>query len=393
MRSRGFGVTYKRFGYGAAGGVEPWRVCYWGHPPGYWSDIPFRNCQNPDTDTHTINLAVIRDYYAKQFAPELGFVIKTEPRLRRPGDPPRPYSPDLAIFGSDGKRMVAVEYQRSHETYEKFADRDDLRRSEGWAAVDWWFDDTQPNPDAPRKTVYDKSEMHRTHLASIGVHHFRCWVDLDTLRLQAEYGRPSSIPPDRRIRVDRRIEKAVLANCSTAKLIRELEGEPEHKYIKQHVQPLRPRTGSELQFLADVNYSIEREQRVALAVIKRQQRLAEQDRRHREYAARLMARRQAARDAEDAVRRIAQDRQRAADEERLRLQQMEEEKWQQIQLSEPVNSSRYSVRFALNLKVGNLIRRGPGFAPEVYQGQSGAGYSTDRYTYASIEGWQVKTIS
>ena len=59
--------------------------------------------------------------------------------------------------------MVAVEYQRSREAYEKFCDRDDLRRSEGRAA-DWWFDDTQPKPDEERTTYC------RTHLALLNVY-------------------------------------------------------------------------------------------------------------------------------------------------------------------------------------------------------------------------------
>lgn len=283
MRGRGFGVSYKRFGYGSGGSVEPWRVCHWGHPKGYWSDVPIGICNSPDTDTHAVNLAVIRDYYAKQFKPELGFVIKTESRLRKPGDPPRDYSPDLAIYGSKGERMVAVEYQRSHEAYEKFADRDELRRSEGWAAVDWWFDDTQPNPEEPRQTVYDKSQAHRTHLALLGVRLYRCWVDPQTLKLQAEPGRCGELPPERRKRIERHIEKAELKECSTAKIIRELEGTPEESIVKEYKEPLRPTRGSELEFLEDINYSLERERRAALAVVAKQKRLEEQDRRHREF--------------------------------------------------------------------------------------------------------------
>ena len=76
--------------------------------------------------------------------------------------------------------------------------------------------------------------------------------------------------------------------------------------------------------------------------------------------------------------------------ERERLEKIENAKWQLIEFSDPVNTSRYSVRFAMNLRVGDLIRRGPGRPPEVYQGHSGAGYSTDRFTYSSIDGWQVR---
>lgn len=283
MRDRGFGVSYKRFGYGSGGGVEPWRVCYWGHPPGYWTDVPIRNCQNADTDSHSIALEIIREHYAEQFKPELGFVIKREPRLRKPGDPPRAYCPDLAIYGPNGERLVAVEYQRSYEAYEKFADRDELRRSEEWTLVDWWFDDTQPNPKKPRRTVYEKSQSHRTHLALLSARLYRCWIDPDTLKLQAEQGRGGDLPPERRKRIARHIERSPLRECSTASLIRELEGTPEESIIKEYKEPLRPSRGSKLEFLEDVNYSLERERRLALAVVARQQRHEEQDRRHREF--------------------------------------------------------------------------------------------------------------
>lgn len=282
-RDKGVDVTYKRFGYGSDGGVEPWRVCHWSHSPGYWADSPFKNCQNPATECHTIALQIIREYYAKQFKPELGFVIKTEPRLRKPGDPPRAYSPDLAIFGPNGERLVAVEYQRSYETYEKFADRDELRRSEGWTAVDWWFDDTQPDPDKKKQTVYTKSQAHRTHLALLSVRLYRCWIDPQTLKLQAEPGRSGNLPPDRKKRIERHIEKVDLIECSISKAILDLEGSPEESIIKEYKQPLRPHQGTELQFLDDLNYSVERERRVAVAVLSRKKRLEEQDRKDREF--------------------------------------------------------------------------------------------------------------
>ena len=317
-REKGFSVTYKRFGYGSDGGVEPWRVCHWSHAPGYWGESPFKNCQNPDTECHSIALQIIREHYAKQFKASLGFVIKTEPRLRRPGDPPRAYSPDLAIYGPKGERLVAVEYQRSHEAYEKFADRDELRRSENWAAVDWWFDDTQPNPDKKKQTVYTKSQAHRTHLALLSVRLYRCWIDPQTLKLQAEPGRSGDLPPNRKKRIERHIEKANLIDCSIAEAIRELEGTPEESIIKEYKQPLRPDAGLELEFLDDLTYSIERERRVAIAVLSRKERLEEQDRKHREFQQKYI-------EEQEALRKEQEERQKQIDEEIERHNQILQE--------------------------------------------------------------------
>ena len=317
LRERGQTVTYKRFGYGSDGGVEPWRVCYWGHPPGYWDGVQFRDCQSASTSAHTVHLAVIQQHYEKQFKPEDGFTIKTEQRLRKPGDPPRPYSPDLAIYGPKGERMVAVEYQRSHEAYEKFCDRDDLRRSEKWAAVDWWFDDTQPDPEKERTTVYGRSQMHRTHLALMSVPFFRCWVDPATLVLEADEGMCGELPPNRHKRVERKLEKAELAECSTAKIMRQIEDGPERSIIEGYTAPLEAKAGSELNFRARVEYSLEKERRLALAVVERQKRLEEQDRRHREWVAEQQ-RIEAERRERERIRQEELERQRQKEEQERR---------------------------------------------------------------------------
>lgn len=269
LKSRGQSVAYRRFGYGTLGSVDPWRVCYWGHPPGYWAGVGIKYCQNPSTDEHSVNLAVIRKFYEQKFSPAEGWIVKVEPKLRKMGDPPRPYSPDLAIYSPEGKRMIAVEYQRSYEPYEKFCDRDDLRRSEGWASVDWWFDDTRFNADDCRRTVYEKSEMHRTHLSALYAHHFRCWIDPVTLKMQAEYGRSGELPPRQRSKVDRHIDKVRLQECKTSELIKQVERLPEGKALAEYRHPLRPSVNSDLDFRADLEYSLERERRIALAVIAR----------------------------------------------------------------------------------------------------------------------------
>jgi len=283
LKARGQTVTYKRFGYGSDGGVEPWRVCYWGHPPHYWDGVELRDCQNPLTNAHTVNLAVIRRFYEKKFKPKDGFTIKTEQRLRRPGDPPRPYSPDLAIYGPNQERMVAVEYQRSYESYEKFCERDELRRIEGWAAVDWWFDATNPNPDVDRPTVYSKSQMHRTHLALLAVPFYRCWVDPQTLELKAECGEAGDLPPNRKKRIERRIEKAESTECSTALVMRELEQSQTPKAIDHQPVYFQARPDSELILVDHTAVSLDRENKKALAVLARQKQLEEQDRRQREW--------------------------------------------------------------------------------------------------------------
>lgn len=303
LKQRGQSVTYRRFSYGSDGGVEPWRVCYWGHGPGYWDGVQFRDCQNPSTNAHTVHLAVIKRHYEKQFDPKEGFTIKVEQRLRKPGDPPQIYSPDLALYGPKGEPMVAVEYQRSFESYEDFCRRDDLRRSEDWAAVDWWFDDTQEKPEEKRPTVYSRSQMHRTHLALLGVPFYRCWVDPHTFKLEADYGTCGDLPPNRKKRVERKLEKAELAECSTAQIMRQIEEGPEREIIKEYTKPLEALPGSDLNFRGRFEYNAERERRLALAVVTRQTRLEEQDRRHREWVAEQQ-RLEAAQREED---RIAQE--------------------------------------------------------------------------------------
>jgi len=431
LRDRGVSVSYKRFGYGSGGGVEPWRVCYFGHPPGYWEGVPFRDCQNQDTDSHRINLEVIRRYYERDFKPDDGYVIKVEPRLRRPGDPPRPYSPDLAIYGPKRERLVAVEYQRSYEAYEKFLERDMMRRSapESWAAVDWWLDDTQQDPDHPRPTVYERSQMHRTYLSSIPVRHVRCFVDPETLKLQAEYGKCGQIPPERRKRVERHIEKADLKECSTARIVLQVEGQPEWQRVKEYKEPLRPKRGSELTFREDLAYSLERERRIAEAVINQQRRLEEQDRRHRQYEheqkMQLVERIQAIAaesgntyieasadlswDELTKMLALAKDVATCELERKQRESRGEKatQKWNAAQ-TEITEKQRQAMEAELHwhpvemqpavrgqqmlktaLRQGDRLRRSRWDQEEVYRGRTGSGYSTNRQTYMSLDGWQV----
>ena len=486
LQGRGVGVSYRRFGYGSTGSVEPWRVCSWAHPPGYWQDVPFKDCANPDTDTHRVHLEVIRRFYEKEFPPSQSFSIKVEQMLRKPGDPPRPYCPDLAIYGPSGERLVAVEYQRSFEAYEKFADRDDLRRSEGWAKVYWWFDDTRPDPEKPRRTVYDRSQQHRTHLILASSEPIRCWVDPYTLKLQAEYGTSGDLPPKRRRRVERHLEKADLAECSTADLFKQFEATPEEKIVKPYKAPLRALAGSDLNFREDLDYKLERERRFALAVVSRQRRLEEQDRRHREWTVKkpqldrisrltsslrlkgfhfapefwsehddldtltkaadnlqldldrvhdhirseLEIQRladlalQAAIEKQQApyadtiseIKESISNLRRSDDHHRLTLERTaarlhevtysrhllvqrqqaraaQEAHRQAERHWHPIEAKSELVRGKQVLKtlilVGDRIRQGPGSAEEIYQGVSGAGYSTDRHTYSSLAGWQI----
>lgn len=426
LKSRGVDVSYRKFAYGANGSVEPWRVCYWAHPPGYWDGVEFKDCQNPSSNAHSVHLNVIKRWYEESFKPEQGFKVTVEPRLRRPGDPPRPYSPDLAIYGPKGERLVAVEYQRSHESYEKFCSRDDLRRSEKWADVDWWFDDTQNDPEKNRITVYEKSQQHRTHLALLSVFFYRCWVDPQTLKLEAEYGRSGELPPHRVKRLHRHIEKADLAECSTAAIIRQIESGPERKIIEAYTKPLEAVPGSVLNFKKRTDWSLAKQQKIAEAVVMRQKRLEEQDRRHRKLEAeqkRLFEEQQeqeriqrekqeeesriSGKELAQELRERALEESKKAEEQRIqrekkekaikdledhkrKLYEQEQSRWHQIQFTEPISNRGGAFSSAVNLRIGSLIRRGPGHEVEVYEGMTNAGYSTDKHTYLSLSGWQVR---
>jgi len=50
---------------------------------------------------------------------------------------------------------------------------------------------------------------------------------------------------------------------------------------------------------------------------------------------------------------------------------------------------RSGQRIATGLMAGDRIRRNPSGEEEIFKGCTGAGYSTDRHTYRSLEGWQV----
>jgi len=395
LKDRGQNVSYKKFAYGFDGAVEPWRVCYWGHPPGYWDGIQFRDCQNAATNAHSVHLAVIKKHYEKNFCPSKGYKVKVEERLRRPGDPPKPYSPDLAIYGPNGERLIAVEYQRSYESYEKFHDRDSLRRAEKWPAVDWWFDDTQPKPGVEKATVYIKSQEHRTHLALLKANFFRCWVDHNTLVLQAEQGRCGELPPARKKRIEKKIERASLSECSTYRAVKLLEGEPEAKTIKEYIEPYIARRGTELNFRNLFDYSLEREHALAKAVATRQKRLEEQDRVHREWATKQ----------ENALKTQLQVRQintkkeivkeqesliYTADEKDVRNCIKRVENVEQVGWSEPY---RNGYRMAKNIMLGSLIRKNK-YCPWLsYEGITSIGFMVDGKEYLSIDGWEVKVES
>lgn len=380
LRDRGPVVKYRSFGYGSSGSVEPWRVCHWGHPPGYWNNIPFRDCQNPDRDTHKVNLQVIKRYYEKKFPRNEGFSIKIEQRLRRPGDPPRAYSPDLAIYGKQNERLIAVEYQRSYEPFDKFVDRDELRRVEDWKAVDWWFDDTQPASiqAKPKQTVYTKSQMHRTYLAAMSVYFFKCWVDPTTLVLQAEYGTSGNKPPNRKRRQLRHLEKAEMNECSTSNLINRFRGEPEWSIVKNYENALRPRSGSELDFRLDLTYSLKRQAKIAQATLAQQTRLERQDKEHRAYVARLRAEYREETPAHD---------NKSQDQNNKPKDSIIQEEWEAI---EGRNEFIRGVEILkTKISIGDTIRRNDNSRPVVYTGISSLGYTTTGGTHENLIGWQI----
>ena len=85
-------------------------------------------------------------------------------------------------------------------------------------------------------------------------------------------------------------------------------------------------------------------------------------------------------------RRAEERRQKEAE---LLRQQQEELHWHPVELSEPLGSGNRQRRMALNLMVGDGVRRGPGYEPEIYEGPDNSGYSTNRRSYSSLEGLEV----
>jgi hypothetical protein len=226
--------------------------------------------------------------------------------------------------------------------------------------------------------------------------------------------------------------------------------------------------GSSLEFFDDLTYSIERERRVAQAIVAQQKRLEEQDRRHREYETKRILLSQirdlisefAVLDLDTSAscswptdqleaelariqgypsqaERIWQQQQQKlaiklreqeaarlqaqAEEDRLRQQQLDDylraqeqaraEAFRQWEIEnahraeqerkrrayeaqwKPIEAREETVRGNQLLRTlvmpGDFIRRRPGAPIERYAGISGAGYSTDRHTHASLVGWQI----
>lgn len=310
------------------------------------------------------------------------------------------------------------------------------------------------------------------------------------MKLQAEWGTTGDLPPERRKRIERHLEKAGLAECSTAQLFKQFEATPEEGIVEPYRKPLRALSGSELNFRDDLTYSLEREQRLARATVARQQRLEEQDRRHREWTAKQVqldrissATSDLLRNAyqfapeiwyqsddlepltaaatrlqselkqllehietEEEARWLADIARQTAVEERLqtlqgvirqiqdslskasqaeerdrlilhrtatRLQQaifdryerqrllaerqrllaerearrQAERHWHPIEAKDELIRGQQVIQTPI--LIGDRIRRAPGWPDEIYQGVSGAGYSTDRHTYTSLVGWQI----
>ncbi|NCW66987.1 MAG: hypothetical protein EBV86_00215 [Marivivens sp.] len=208
--------------------------------------------------------------------------------------------------------------------------------------------------------------------------------------------------------------------------MRQIEDGPEHEIIKPYKKPLEAIPGSVLDFKRRTDWSLEKEKKVAEAVLRRQKRLEEQDRRHREWEAKQKRLEEERQELERIEHEKAQEEQRIAAEkiaEEIEKRQLEEEKerekqrvyrekmetelekerakkqreleeeekkWGDIEFTEPVSIRGRLHRVAKNLKVGDLIREKPWLEPEVYKGRSNAGYSTCLHTYRSLEGWQVK---
>jgi hypothetical protein len=76
----------------------------------------------------------------------------------------------------------------------------------------------------------------------------------------------------------------------------------------------------------------------------------------------------------------AQQRKEKADQE------AELRKWEPVKLA----TDRHGRELVLNVRVGDRIRKSFHEEAETYRGVTGAGFSTDRFTHTSLDGWRVR---
>lgn len=180
------------------------RIMHFAHRAGFLQlpGVACLLCSSPDLARHGAVVKVIGRWAERRWPLA---TVRAEISIVDPGTPPQRFSPDISVYGVDGKALACIEYQRTPEPFEAFVQRHELRRRQ-FPDVQWFF----------ALGTYHKSLDHRRYLHDRGLLFFRCSIDGQTGRLIAEEGKP----PTGGKRVPLRRD---LTECSEQSLIRALE--------------------------------------------------------------------------------------------------------------------------------------------------------------------------
>jgi hypothetical protein len=188
------------------------RLMHFAHRPGFLkTDAACLLCRDADLAHHAAALEVIADWAAKQWP---NCSIESELTVVLPGTPPEKFSPDISIRSREGAPVSCIEYQRSHESYDHFIRRHEIRHRQ-FDQVLWFFD----------RGVYTRARAHRRYLDERSEPFFKCWTDPQSGQLQAEHG----VAPER---VWLPPTAGTPEKCSLASLINAFEGRDEPRRKK-----------------------------------------------------------------------------------------------------------------------------------------------------------------
>jgi hypothetical protein len=223
-------------------------IPHWVHGIGYWLNKTAKAmwCSG-DNDIHNTIASAIAEAY-RGWYPEAVVTLDTPitgGSLFLPAtDQGRQYRPDICVCSQCGRRLVAVEYQRTYESFDHFLARHLLRVRDGWV-THWWFADQKKA--GQRDTIYEKSRHHRAVLRQMGFPFFRVWIDPVTQRLHAEEGNVNDVSADDQRKAERElVGKPRLPDCSISAAIGRMEKaeQEENRSAKTKEGLLAPRPGS-----------------------------------------------------------------------------------------------------------------------------------------------------